>query len=289
MGSTFDCIDVIREGIDGFVVRVVVLNRDFGINNDVTTMIVEAALTVKKDRLWMEGISLFVQMLDEGVDSALVTEVMTLVRLEVSDDDSNAGVQEGEFAQSPREDVERKLGHRKNFGIRQKGHLGTGFITITDHFERRFGHAALVTLTIFLSAAVDFDRQLDGERIDDRDTDAVKAAGNFVGIFVELSARVKRRHHDFAGRSFFGHVHVSGDAAAVVRDRHVAIFFHRDADLATETGQCFVDRVVDNFVNQMMKTIETGRSDIHRRAFSNWFESFQDFDRTGVVAHGPSF
>jgi len=57
VGSAFDCIDVIREGIDGFVVRVVVLNRDFGINDDVTTMIVEAALTVKKDRLWMEGTS----------------------------------------------------------------------------------------------------------------------------------------------------------------------------------------------------------------------------------------
>ena len=105
-------------------------------------------------------------MFDEGDDAPLVTEVVTLAAALIGDLDPQAGVQEGEFAQSPREDVERKLGHRKNFGIRQKGHLGTGFITITDHFERRFGHAALVTLTMFLSAAVDFDRQLDGERID---------------------------------------------------------------------------------------------------------------------------
>jgi len=40
------------------------------------------------------------------------------------------------------------------------------------------------------------------------------------------------------------------------------------------SGQGFVDRIVDDFIDKMVKAIDTGGSDIHGRAFANWFEAF---------------
>jgi hypothetical protein len=39
----------------------------------------------------------------------------------------------------------------------------------------------------------------------------------------------------------------------------------------------------------VMQPIGSGCPDVHCRSFSDWFEALQDLDRTGVVAHGPSF
>jgi hypothetical protein len=39
----------------------------------------------------------------------------------------------------------------------------------------------------------------------------------------------------------------------------------------------------------VMQAIGSGRPDVHCWSFSDWFETLQDLDRTGVVTHGTSF
>ena len=55
-------------------------------------MVVEASLSAEEDRLPVERIALLVQVLHEGVDAALVTEVVTLVVARIADHDPHARV-----------------------------------------------------------------------------------------------------------------------------------------------------------------------------------------------------
>ena len=117
----------------------------------------------------------------------------------------------------------------------------------------------------------------------------MESTGDLVGALVEFSARVEGRHHDLAGGTSFRGMHVGRNAAAVVDDGDTTVLLDRHDDLATESRERLVDRIVDDLVDEMVQTIGTCRPDIHRRAFSDWFEAFQDLDRTGVVAHCETF
>ena len=54
-------------------------------------------------------------------------------------------------------------------------------------------------------------------------------------------------------------------------------------DVLAEAGQRFVDRVVDDFVDEMVQAGRTGRPDVHRRALPNRLESLEDLDLVGAV------
>jgi hypothetical protein len=45
----------------------------------------------------------------------------------------------------------------------------------------------------------------------------------------------------------------------------------------------FVDAVVDDFIDEVVETIDAGAADVHRRAFPHGIETFEDFDLVGVV------
>ena len=59
--------------------------------------------------------------------------------------------------------------------------------------------AALVGLLIDLAVAPDLEIERFRQRVDDRDADAVQAAGHLVAVVVELAAGVEHREHDFRG------------------------------------------------------------------------------------------
>jgi hypothetical protein len=48
-------------------------------------------------------------------------------------------------------------------------------------------------------------------------------------------------------------VHVGRNAAAVIDDRDRIIDMDRDLDRVAITGESFVDRIVDDFVNEVVK------------------------------------
>jgi hypothetical protein len=62
-----------------------------------------------------------------------------------------------------------------------------------------------------------------------------------------------------------------------------------DSDLGAVTSQCFVDGIVHDFVHQVVKSSGTRRSDVHGGSFTYGFKSFEDFNRTCVVAHEMFF
>ena len=76
---------------------------------------------------------------------------------------------------------------------------------------------------------------------------------------------------------------VDRNAAAVVDDRDRAVDVNRDVDLIAEAGQRFVDRVVDDFVDEVMQPRRPGRADVHRRALADRLEALEDLDLVGAV------
>ncbi len=69
-----------------------------------------------------------------------------------------------------------------------------------------------------VAVADDLDLRAGRERVDDRHADPVEAAGDGVGLLVELAAGVQRRQRELDGRELLGGVEVDGDPSPVVGD-----------------------------------------------------------------------
>ena len=97
-----------------------------------------------------------------------------------------------------------------------------------EGLELALRRAAAERHGVELLAARDLHLELFGQRVDDRDADAVQAAAGVVDLAVELAARVQRRHDDFEGGLGleFG-VRVDRNAAAIVGDGEEAVRLER--------------------------------------------------------------
>jgi hypothetical protein len=100
----------------------------------------------------------------------------------------------------------------------------------------------------------------------------VQSAGNFVGVVVEFSAGMQLGENDFRRRLAFS-MHFRRDAAAIVGDRYGTVVVDADVNFGAISRERFVTGVVDNFVDQVMKAIDTRGADVHRRTFSNSLEA----------------
>jgi hypothetical protein len=51
-------------------------------------------------------------------------------------------------------------------------------------------------------------------------------------------------------------------------------------------GHCFVDRVVNDFPNQVVKARQTSRADVHTWSLANWVKAFENLNIFGAVIAG---
>ena len=156
-------------------------------------------------------------------------------------------------------------------------------VALADYGQLGGGLAAGVFLHIDLSASAHFGAEVCRKGVDAAYADAVEAAGNLVGAFVELTAGVEHCQHHFQGALVFLLVHVDGDAAAVVDDGYGVILVDGYLDMGAEAGKGLVDRVVDHLVNQVVETFGADVADIHRRALAHGLKSFKHLDVAGAV------
>ena len=120
--------------------------------------------------------------------------------------------------------------------------------------ELACGRPARVLLREHVAVAADLDAQPLGERVDDRDADAVQAARDLVAAAVaELAAGVQHGQHDLDRRAPLLLHDRDRDAAAVVDDGDRVVGVDRDRDLGAEAGQRLVDGVVDDLVDEVVQ------------------------------------
>src|SRR5436190_1383886 len=81
-----------------------------------------------------------------------------------------------------------------------------------------------------------------------------------------------------SGQNVIGVPAVVGDATAAVSEQ-------RDVDLRCLARHRFVDRVVDDLVDEVVQTGDPGGPDVHTRAFPDRLETLQNRDVFGLVRH----
>ncbi len=222
-------------------------------------------------------------MFDEFGDAAGEAELGVLAVALIGQRDFQAFVQESELAEALRKRVETIGDSCENRRIGMERDFRAGLFRLAGSLELRRGIALLVGLFPDFAIAPDFQFQPVGERVDDRDADAVQTAGNFIGVTVEFAAGVQDRHHDFGGGLLFGGVHVDGNTAAVVNHGDAVVFVHGDIDLVAISGHGFVDGIVGDFPDQVVQAHLARGTDVHGGALADGLKPREDFDGSGVV------
>ena len=199
--------------------------------------------------------------------------------------DPQAAGEERRLAQALLEDREVEVEALEDLGVGEEADGGAGLLGRLALAQVVLRGAALVLLGPGVAVAAHLDDQRLAERIDDRQADAVEAAGHLVATVVaELAAGVQDGEHHLDGRAALL-LHVGdGDAAPVVDDGDGAVGVNRDVDARAVAGQRLVDSVVDDLVDEVVQATQPRRADVHARALAHGLEALEDGDVLGVVS-----
>ena len=130
-----------------------------------------------------------------------------------------------------------------------------------------------------VSLAINRQLELVRERVDDRNTDSVKPAGDFVGVIIEFAAGMQHRHDDFCSRLVLLLVHADGNTATIIRNRDRTVRLDHNLDFRAMAGERLVYRVIDNLENHVMQARPViGITDIHAGTLADSIQPLEDLD-----------
>ena len=102
----------------------------------------------------------------------------------------------------------------------------------------------------------------------------MKTAGDLVTAAAEFTAGVEHRENDLErGLARIG-VYAGRYASAVVGDRAGAVFVERHVYSVAVARHSLVYRVVDYLVDEVVKTFDRRRTDIHTGTYAHRLKSF---------------
>ena len=181
--------------------------------------------------------------------------------------------------------LEMRLG-AENLRVGMEAHRGAAPVRrLAGVLQLALRLAALEHHPVELLAARDLDLHAVGQRVGDRDADAVQAARGLVDLGVEFAAGVQRAHDHFERRLVLElRMRIDRDAAAVVGDADEAVGVELDLDEGGVAGQRLVHGVVDHLGEQVMQRLLVGAADIHAGAAAHRLEPLQHLDVLGGVA-----
>jgi len=207
-------------------------------------------------------------------NAAFIEKFRLFFRAFIHQGDFDAGVEKRQFPQAVGNHIKAEFGFFKNFIIRQKRDGGAASPAFADNLQGPVRNAPLVGLPVNIPIASHFQFTGAGKRINHRYADAVQSAGYLVGVVVKFSSGVQFGHGDFRSRHAFRFMKIHRNAPAVVFHDNAVINPDFHGNGITEPRRRFVNAVVNNFVNQMMKTFFACRTNIHGRTLANRFQAF---------------
>ena len=122
-----------------------------------------------------------------------------------------------------------------------------------------------------------------GQGVHTGNTDSVQTAGHLVGTFVELSSGMEYGHYDFQGGLLFFLVKVHGDSSTVVLYCDGVVFVDCYFYMCAISGECFIDGVVHDFINQVVQAFFADIADVHGGTLTYGFQAFEYLDVAGRV------
>src|SRR3990170_1774404 len=275
MCAALDRVDVVHKRVDRLRVPVVPLERGLDLH--------AVDLLRQVDRRVVEWRLPAVDPLHVLGDASLELEDISAAVDRIRDHDSEALVQEREFAKPRRERLEVELRCFEDLSVGFERNDGSRAVRRSDRLEVLDLLATLKANLPFLAVAADPRLEPLAEPVDDAQADAVKATAHAVQLVLELPTRVHPRHHEFRGGQAVLRVDLDGDSASIVRDRHGAVAVDRDLDVLAESHHRFVDRIVHDLVDEVVQPPFVEAADIHRGALSDGLKALQNLDRFRVV------
>ena len=262
-------VDVVGEGEDRLVIAVVILHGHFrhGVlsgSGHVNHVVVKHILAL-------------VQPGNKLPDAALEAHVVLLLP-------SGAGVHSAD-AQGVKGIVIvlRILEHLR---VRLEGDSGAGVVCIS-HNGHGLGHIAPGELHLIdMSVPVDLDRQPFGKGVHHTGAHAVETAGDLVAPTAELAAGVEDGVHYLQGGLAGLGLDVHGDATAIVHHGDGVPLVDSHQDVGAVAGQCLVDGVVHDLIDQMVQAGGGRGADIHAGPLPDGFQAFQHLNFRCVVLVG---
>ena len=245
---------------------------------------------VERDRLGVDDLLVFADLLDELHDALLVKKRLRLAVLAlVNQHDGDARIQERQLAQSMVQNLRLVLGRDgENYRVRHEGDLRAGLVRLADNVEWLGGFALRKLDVVHLAVTINLRLKPDRERVHALGANPVQPAGVLVRPLAELAARVQIGEHQLDRRHIELLVRVHRDAAPVVLHRHRAVHVDRDLYLVAIASQVLVDRVVEHLVHTVMKSFFVRVADVHPRPLPHGLQTLEFVNFRCVVPVGTS-
>src|SRR5208337_4358011 len=271
MAAAFTCVDVIGKGVNIFRIAIVILYGNLGYDAvffffDIYGLRVQRRL-------------ILVKVFDKGDNTPFIQKKLILICSFICYGYLESPVQERKLPQPLRKDIIMDLGDFKYLGVRLEGYSGPPSFCLPCNIKLRHRFPPFKTLGVDKPLLLDLHLEPLGECVYYGHTNSVKPPGYFVCGRIELSSCVKFGKNDLRRCPSFrvSGMEPCGDAPSVVNDSAAAVVVEEDLYQCAVSRKRLINTVVDYFVNKVVKAVNTGGANIHRRPLSNSIKALKDF------------
>ena len=154
---------------------------------------------------------------------------------------------------------------------------------MTYFFNACLSFPSGINLLINITVSVNSCNHLIGKCVNTRNPNSVKTSRNFVRIFIKLTSGSNFGHYNLQCRFLFFLVKIDRNTTPIIHNFYGVSFFYRDSYRITISCQSLIDRVIHDFINQMVETSDPYITNVHRRTHTNVLHSFQCLNTTCCI------
>ena len=270
MGTTLDGIDIVH-------IRIHILSK-VGIVQDCHLYWSAKLLRIQVNHLANQRSAVAVDITNKLAQTilrvehlALVTSILVLLAA-VGQTDTHTCIQVCQLTHTVGQDLVLIHSLSKDTAVRPELYSRTcafAFSVCANHAHRSQWLTSRIILCVDLTITTNLYVQFSGECIHTAHTHTVQTARHLVAVLVELTTSVQYGHYHLqrALLLFWVNIHRNTTTVILYGDRVILVDDH--FDIATETCQCLVNRVIHHLIYQVVKTLLRDIANIHRRAFTH--------------------
>lgn len=240
-----------------------------------------ADFLIDREKLLVNLLALIVlhHFLQIGINPLWMKELVLFFLGLVVEDDPQSAMHEGDVFQMLLDDIRIEVRAAEDLFVGPKKDRRTTSAKRPNLRDWTLRLSTPIRLLVLVPVAMNSGDHLFGQRVDDRRSNPVQAAGSSIILVREFAAGVQDRQHNFQrGRLRLGML-LNRDATSVVlhRDR-LAVLVQRHIDAIAFAGEMLIDRVIDDFPNQMVQPARIDATDIHCRSTTHGLQAFENLD-----------
>ena len=216
--------------------------------------------------------ALFLDSVEQIACPTFVLELLVGAGALVSKENTKSRDEESLNLKTFRDVLHVEHGVFKDFRVGTKEDFGARTARLTDGLHARIWRPTHISLPVGMTVTLDRGDEFRAQGVDHRATHTVQSTRGGVRGVVELSAGMQGGENHLEGASFLGILRVCvhrNSAPVVHHSGRAAVFVDGNLDGAGKAVHGFVNRVVDDFPEEVMESSLSRSSDIHRRTFSH--------------------